>query len=163
MNVRNAAWALARRWRSGVEGLCDRMLWSASTRGKELAGAPGYKLGIETCVEITQAALADGIEDPLAILNAFALSVGAVVIPLPQQLDDYGTTFKCLADAAHEFGVFMAKAAEAMADGKITENELREVEREYGLLMARGQSCLASMRAVHEAGRPVALRDVKAA
>jgi len=65
-------------------------------------------------------------------------------------------TFMCLADAAKEFGAFMAKAAEAVADGQVTANELAAVEKEFGLLIAKGQACLVSLAAIHKAGKPLA-------
>lgn len=163
MNVQTAAWALARRFQSGVEGAALAMECKPDTLRKELTGAPGYKLGVGTCDMLTQAALAAGVADPLAIVNAMAANASALVVPLPQQLDADSTTFKCLADAAVEFGEFMAAVAETVADGRVTANELRGAEMKFGDLLARGQACLGHLNAMHQAAKPAALREVKAA
>jgi hypothetical protein len=163
MNVRNAAWHLARRFPHGIEGAALAVGKNADTLRKELTGVHGYKLGIDDCDALTQKAVAEKVADPLAIVTTMAGNAGALVMLLPQQLDQGGGTFKCLAEAAREFSEFMASVADAQGDGEITANELRKVEREFGELVAKGQQCVARLQAMHEAGVPSHLREVRRA
>lgn len=125
------------------------------TLRKELTGVEGYKWGVDDEELLISLCIAAKVVDPLAPITAAAINAGALVILLPQGLDSGGPTFKCLADAAHEFGVFMTTAADAVADGRVTAHELRDVEQEFGALVAKGQACLGNLSAMHEAGKPV--------
>jgi hypothetical protein len=158
--IRQIAWALARRFEGGVETAAREVGKPYETFRRELAGAAGYKLGADELDVLTQAAVARGIDDPLAIVNRMAQNVGALVLQLPQQVDDGGDTFKCLAEAAQEFGVFMREVAETMADGSVSDNELREVEVECSKLMGKVRACLGNLRAINEAAKPQSLRAV---
>jgi hypothetical protein len=160
MNVTTAAWQLARRFPGGVEAAGPRIGKNSSTFAKELTSVHGYKLGVEDVDALTQVALADGVSDPLAALNAMAANAGALVVMLPRAIDEQGDTFRCLAEAAHEFGTFVAAVGEAVADGNVTANELRGVERKLGELIARGQACVARLQTMHEQAKPAHLRAV---
>lgn len=124
------------------------------TLRKELTGVEGYKWGVDDEELLVALCIAAKVPDSLAPITAGAVNAGALLLPLPQGVDSGSPTFKCLADAAHEFGIFMATAADAVADGRVTANEQREVEREFGALVAKGQAFLGSLSAMHEAGRP---------
>jgi hypothetical protein len=127
------------------------------TLRKELTGVDGYKWGVEDEELLISLCLSAKVPDPLAPITAAAVNAGALLIPLPAgSAGAAGHALKCLADAAREFGVFLAQAAEAVEDGRVTANELRDVEREFGMLVAKGQACLASLAAMHEAGKPAA-------
>jgi hypothetical protein len=160
MNRRDAALHLARRYPGGIEALAPRMGKKPDTLRKELTGVEGYKWGVdeeELMISLCQAA---GVADSIAPITAAAVNAGALVIPLPRELSAQGGSFQCLADAAREFGEFVASVAEAEADGCVTANELRRVERELGELVAKGQGCVARLKAVHEAGKPAHLKAV---
>lgn len=157
MNRRIAALHLARRY-PDWDSLAAHMGKRPDTLRKELTGVEGYKWGVDDEELLISLCLAAKVPDHLAPITAAAVNAGALVIPLPQEQGANGPTFKCLADAAHEFGLFMAEAAESLADGKVTSTELREVERKFGALVAKGQACVGSMSALHEAGKPAYLR-----
>jgi len=70
----------------------------------------------------------------------------------------HGDTFAGLAASAREFGEFVASVAESAADGVITANELARVDRELTEMLAASQQLRATLAAMHEAGKPVALR-----
>lgn len=158
MNRRNAALHLALR-HPDFDSLAAHMGKRSDTLRKELTGVKGYKWGVDDEELLIMLCLAAGVADPLAPLTAGAINASALLIPLPRD-DSGGTTYKCLAEAANEFGGFMSSAADAIADGKVTANELRNVEREFAELVAKGQSCIAQMSALYEAGKPVELRAV---
>lgn len=124
------------------------------TLRKELTGVEGYKWGVDDEELLMSLCVAAKVVDPLAPITAAAVNAGAVLILLPQQLEGSSPTFKCLADAANEFGVFMSTVADSVADSDVTANELREVERKFGTLVSKGQACVLNLSAMHEAGKP---------
>ena len=156
MNRRIAALHLARRY-PDWDSLASHMGKRPDTLRKELTGVEGYKWGVEDEELLISLCLSAKVPDPLAPFTAAAANAGALLIPLPTGSAGAAEhALKCLADAAREFGVFLAKAAEAVADGHVSANELRDVEREFGALVAKGQACLGSLSAMHEAGKPAA-------
>ena len=160
MNRRDAALLLARRYPGGIEAVASRMGKKADTLRKELTGIDGYKWGVDEEELLVHLCHSAKVADPLSPLTASLLNFGAVVLLLPETSDSDSPTFRCLAEAAQEFGSFMASAADALADGKVSANEMRNVEREFGELVSKGQHCLARMAAIHDAGKPAALRPV---
>lgn len=163
MNRRDAALHLARRYPGGIEALAQRMGKHPDTLRKELTAVNGYKWGVDD-EEVSMAmCIAAGVSDPLAPLTAVAANLGVLLVPLPQQLDGDSDTFHCLARAASEFSEFMKTIADAVADGKVTANELRRVEHELGDLVAKGQGCVAALRKMHEEAKPAHLKSVNGA
>lgn len=160
MNRRTAALHLALRY-PDFDSLAAHMGKRSDTLRKELTGVKGYKWGVDEEELLVMLCLAAGVADPLAPLTVGAMNASALIIPLPRD-DLSGTTYKYLAEAAHEFGGFMSSAADAIADGKVTANELRNVERDFSELVAKGQSCVAQMAAIYESGKPSELRAVPA-
>ena len=153
MNRRIAALHLARRF-PDWDSLAAHMGKRPDTLRKLLTGVEGYKWGDDDEELLISLCMAAKVPDHLAPITAAAVNAGALLIPLPHETQGNSPTFKCLADAAHEFGLFMADAAASLADGRVTSTELREVERHFGALVGKGQACVASMSALHEAGKP---------
>ena len=156
MNLRDSARNLARRLHGGIEAWALQSGKNPTSSRHELAGSPGYKFGLDDAELLTQLAIEQHIEDPLQILNTFARNVGAMVFPLPGLYQTDGTTMEDLADAAHEFAQFVSVAAKAPADGRVTANELADVDRELSELIGCAQRVRAGLAAIHEAGKPAA-------
>lgn len=154
MNLRDSARNLARRMQGGIEAWALRVGKNPASARHELAGSGGYKLGLEDAELMTQFAIEQGVADPLQILNTFARNVGAMVIPLPALYQTGGTSMEDLAAAAREFAEFVSVSAQAPADGRVTANELADVDRELSELIGCAQSVRASLAAMHEAGKP---------
>lgn len=162
MNQRIAALHLARRYPC-FDALANLMGKRPDTLRKELAGVEGYKWGVDDQELLIQLCQAAKVTDALAPITAAAANAGALLLLLPAASEDHAPTFKCLADAAQEFGVFMTEVGAAIADGRVTANELKRVEQDFCNLVAKGQACLQNLKALHEGGKPTVLRDVKAA
>ena len=81
----------------------------------------------------------------LRILTALATSMGCMVLQLPDMDADELPAAADVAKVAREFGALMGRVAQTLADGKVTDNELAEVERQSGLLIASMQHLLAGM------------------
>jgi hypothetical protein len=154
MNLIDAARHLGRRFPGGLECLAVRLGKRDSTMRHELAGSDAYKLGLQDAELITQLALEQHVENPLQVLNAFAANCGAVVVPLPGLLSGEGATFEDLAALAKEFAEFVLITSMALADGKVTGNELRDVDREMAELIGCAQRVRADLAAIHDAAKP---------
>lgn len=154
MNLIDSALHLARRFPGGIEALALRMGKRATTMRHELASSDHYKLGLADAEVITLFAVEQRVSNPLAILNTFAATCGAVVVMLPDMPDESCGTFRGLAESAREFSDFVATVADAAADGVVTANELAAVDRELSELVGRVQSVRAGLAAMHEASKP---------
>ena len=154
MNLRDSARNLARRMQGGIEAWALRVGKNPTSARHELAGSGGYKLGLEDAELMTQYAIEQGVSDPLQILNTFARNVGAMVIPLPALYQTGGSSMEDLAAAAREFAEFVAVSAQAPADGRVTANELADVDRELSELIGCAQRVRATLATMHEAGKP---------
>jgi len=158
MSSRDAARRLSSRMQGGNETTAVLMGVTATTWRHQLAGSGGYKLSLDNAELLTQYAIEQHVENPLEILHTFARNVGAMVIPLPDLYATGGTSMEDLAAAAREFAEFVSVAAQAPADGRVTANELADVDRELSELIGCAQRVRASLAAMHEAGKPAAER-----
>lgn len=154
MNLIDAARNLARRFPGGIEAVALRLGKRDSSMRHELAGSDAYKLGLQDAELMTQMAVEQRVDNPLQILNTLAANCGAVVVPLPELHNGAGGTFEDLAATAKEFAEFVAITASAAADGVVTGNELREVDRELSELIGCAQRVRAGMAALHASGQP---------
>jgi hypothetical protein len=159
MNLVDAARHLARRFHGGIETLAVRLGKADSTMRHELSASDAYKLGLQDAELITQYAIEQNVSDPLQILNAFASNCGAMVLPLPGMYRTGGATLQDLSAAAIEFAQFVAVSAKATEDGRVTANELRDVDRELSELIGCAQRVRSTLAAMHEASKPM-LREV---
>lgn len=152
MNTLDAARYLMRAYPGGAESLAPRLDKTPTTLRHEVAGSDKYKLGLVDAEALTQMAIEARVPNPLAILNAFAANCGAMVVALPDMSAVGGSTFEELAGAAKEFAEFVSVAALSAADGQITANELRDIDRELSELVSKVQRVRNGLAAMHEAG-----------
>ena len=150
MNVRDAAYHLVHDYPGGAEALAPRLGKRANSLSAEVTpnpvlgshGRPAAKLGLLEAMAIMQMA------NDHRVLHAMAAELGYLNIPLPQVLDededsDAATAAQRLGDLAREFAEVMGAAVAGLADGRLSDRELRQVEHEWGQLVAQGQSLLA--------------------
>lgn len=165
MRTLDAALHLARRFPNGIEGVAPLLpstdpnkppgsTKSASTLRHELTASGTAKLGLEDAELITMRAIQMRVPDPLAILNAFAGSCGAMVLQLPDSHDGDDITISGLASMAKEVADFMSSVAAAAADNKVNDNELAQVDKELGELIACAQSLRTRLAVLHEKSKP---------
>jgi hypothetical protein len=142
----------------GAASLAPRMGKSSTTLCHEVKPPPSSmaKLGLVDAVKITD------LTGDLRILHAFAEAVGhqAVKVDMPEA--DSDTDFHAdFARFAKETSEALAAVSIAIADKRITENELRACEKEIGDIAPAACSLLARLRAL--AAEQSRIRAVKIA
>ena len=145
--VLDAAFLLVHDYPGGSESLGPRISKSPTTLSHEVKRTGTAKFGLEDAVKVSV------LSGNLGILNAFAAECSCLVLPKPH-VESGMDTFHGLADAAREFSEFIASVADAAADGRVTGNELANVDRELSELVARSQAIRAGLAAIYEAGKP---------
>jgi hypothetical protein len=156
MNTLDSAHQLAREYPGGIEALAPRLGGkSAFTLRHELTRQGTSKLGLLDAEAMTLYAMQVNMANPLRILNAFAQNCGGVVLRMPDQIHGQGgDTLKDLAEAATAFSTFVSSVASSVADGEISANELREVDRRLSALVGHSQAVRERLAAMHEAAKP---------
>lgn len=142
----DAAFALVRAYPGGAVSLAPRIGKAHGTLSGEVAGRPGYKLGLDDAVAISQ------LSGDLRILNAFAAELGCLVLHVPDGQAAGEDVMQRVGAAAKEFGEFLSEVTTDASDGDISLNDMKRIEKEWGDLLAVGQGLLTHLRAMHVAG-----------
>jgi hypothetical protein len=106
------------------------------------------KLGLVDAVEIMELA------DDTTPLQLICARFGGMFVRLPQLNEAHENTMAHTARVAAEFADVLRVVSETMADGRVSANEVREIERQSGELFTAVQRMLTHMQALHEAGKP---------
>lgn len=143
MDVMQAAFNVAEDHRPGrTAGLALAIDKNPTTLSHELKETGGAKLGLLTAVKITK------YTGDLRILLAFAAECGQMCVPLPDGLDI--SADECmvkLSGMSKEFGDVVQEICGSLgSDGKITDNELSQIERESGELIRAINAVLTAVR-----------------
>lgn len=143
---------------SGAESLAPRLGKSSTQLSHEVKPPPGSlaKLGLVDAVKITD------LTGDMRILHAFAEALGhrCVQVSIPE-IDNAGSLLEDVRRFSKEASEAMAAIHQAIADGKLTENEIRRCEKEIADVAPVACSLVARMRSLAaEASR---LRAVKIA
>lgn len=152
MNTLDAALQLARSYPGGIAAMALRLGKSESTLRKELTGSDGYKLGALDLEAMTMHSVSVRQPNALVAAGISASNYGCMLIPLPDadKFADSADVMFGLADMAHEFSDLCHEVSQDIKDGKITDNELKRIDRETGALIAslhRLRERLAEMNA----------------
>lgn len=157
-SVRDAAFRLVRAYPGGATALGPRLGKRGDSLAHEVAGRGFAKLGLEDAVAITV------MSGDLGILNAFAAECDCHVLPLPELVSEVDEldSVRRMGALAKEFSELLGAVADGLADGRISHNEFKRIQKEWGELEAVGQRLLAQITAAHERGIPKHERDGKA-
>lgn len=150
MSVMDAAYNVGADYKDGgAAGLARRCGENPNHFSASLSQTGTAKLGLQTAVKMTV------LSGDLRILQAYADACGQMVVPLPEALD-IGTDdcIQRLGDAAAEFGKVAAETCSALADGKVSANELARFRRLRGSLANALIQLDVALAAKHEAGLP---------
>jgi hypothetical protein len=154
MNPIDAVRLQAKHYPGGVDALAVLVGKSAETLRKELANANGYKLGVNDACTISEACIAARSEHCHAYANAVAVNCGgfvqlAVRDPMAKSL--MSATVGTVSAATD----LLERVTAARADGEISDNERREVERAVTQTIAQLQQVSDQVRREHEASKPL--------
>lgn len=155
MNVRDSVRALVRAYPGGVDAIAPRMGKSPSTLDKELRAAPGFKLGLDDSATVAEMCHDLGMPEARSFVTALAARMDCLVVPLPggvAHCDDQ--CMKAVAEASREMHELMTETLQALADGRVNDNERLRVERAGAELVSAVQALLQLMAARNEAGKP---------
>lgn len=140
---RDAAFNAVHDYPGGAAALAPRLGKNATTLCHELTGQGTAKLGLLDAVKISK------LTGSLAIVQAMCGELGGVFVPLVGSNDAAGV--KGLGVAVREFGEMVGQYAEAIADGRVSANELQSIDREGLQAIASIVDLLNQARASHEA------------
>jgi hypothetical protein len=156
MNIQTAAFNLVYDHAGGATALAPMLGKSSSTLSHEVdPNYPTAKFGLADALKLTL------LTKNHAILNAFAMACHCMVLPLPACPDDSDdNTFKSVTRVAREFAELISEVSEVMADGAVSDNELRRVEREATELVSAIQAVLLALKLRNEASRPKTFQEV---
>lgn len=142
MNTSTAAFHLVHDYPGGAQALAPLLGKNPATLSHEVNPAyPTAKFGLEDAVKATM------LTKDLRILTAFATTCGAMVVSLPDP-SNAPDSMSALAASAREFADLVGRVSDACADGVVTPNELRAVEREAGELVAAVQVVVQHLSAM---------------
>lgn len=147
--------AIARRYPGGVEALAHRLGKSPNTLRHEFAGQGTAKLGAADADAILAVCVAAGVPGALEPLHAQAAAHNAMLLLLPQGEGAQRTgALEDVAACAAEFADFVGAVATAAADGRVSANELDQVDKELAELIARVHNARQHLAQIHEASKP---------
>lgn len=131
MDVLTAAFQLIHAYPGGAVALAPVLGKNPATLSHEVnPNYPTAKFGLDDAVKLSVWTC------DRRIASAFASQVGCMLLPLPQG-DETGTTLEDVAAMAREFADLAAEVSKAVADGKVSANELARVQREAAELVGR--------------------------
>lgn len=140
----------------GRDAVALRRGKSSEVLRKELAGAPGFKLGVVDACAISSMCAEVGSEHATAYANAVASHCGGLVTLQPKSGDDGADLVQRTSVAVKEVAEVMSQVAVRAADGEVSLNDLRVIEKEAAEATAAIQEVTRAARAAYEAGRPAA-------
>jgi hypothetical protein len=152
MNVADACNATVHDYDGGAESLGPRLGKRGTSLSAEVqvrsaaevaamqeAGRTVPKFGVLDAVRVMR------FTGDLRILNAMAVELGCMVVKLPALDDDETPAAADVASVAKGFSDLMGGVVRTLADRRVTDTELAEVEREVGVLVATTQRLLAGL------------------
>lgn len=157
MNILDTVRRQVRSYPGGIEAVALRLDKSASTFDKELRGAPGFKLGADDAAEVSVMCLELGTEHAMAYVTALAARTGFMLVPLPIGVDlAADDCMRAVAETSREAAELIGDVVTALADGKVSDNELAKVDRASGELVAAIQAMRRVMAERNRASKPAA-------
>ena len=146
MNVLDAAYLTGQDYPGGTEALAMRV--GRPNLSDELnPGRPKAKLGLQTAVDMQV------FSGDFRVLMAMAVTLRHYPpVPMPDEVDGQaGPCMRTLAKVAQDFSSLMGEVTKDLADGQVSDNELKRVERAWLKLMQTGQHLLRELGGMNAA------------
>lgn len=141
LDVGDAAYHAAHDFPGGVPALAQRMAMSANTLA--------HKVGLNNTTHhltLREAVKLQEVTGDARVLHAMASALGYTCISL--RSDAGHTTLEQVMHMAKEFGDVLGSVNDAVADGRVTPNEMQDCERQASELMASINAVLVAVRAM---------------
>lgn len=153
MNITDALYRAAHDYPGGIEALAVRMRISPSSLAHKVS--PNYPGAHCSPGEMAQICEFTSDHSPL---QALAGQLGYQLLPIVQQGEVDSEFTLRLARTVKEFGEFISEISTDLADGKVTDNELKRIERELADMVAASQALYAVAARINSAAKPAHLR-----
>lgn len=139
MSVRDALYHTVHDYDGGAEALAQRLGKRGTSLCHEVRPPAGSaaKAGVEDAMRIME------ITGDFRALHAMNARLGHIAMPLPNLDGAPESTITHLAAMSKEFNDVVQAAAVSAADGVISDNELNQVQRQIGELVAASQALLS--------------------
>lgn len=149
MDVLTAAFNVAHDFEGGVVALAPRMGKNPTSLNQEVGRVGMAKLGLNDAVKMTL------VTQDFRILDAYNLVCGRMSVPLPELLDlQNDDCMRALAETSREFGELCSEVCKSLNDGTINDNELKDIQREAGHMIATLNGLVAAVTARNREGKP---------
>lgn len=156
MNATDAIRLMSAHYPGGVTALAVLCGKSGETLRKEIAGAPGYKLGVADACTISEACIRAGSDHCNAYANAVAVNSGGFIQLEVRDMDQPANIHGEAASLMRECAEVASAIAEGMKDGTLSPNDIKRTEKEVRELLEQIQRLQAAVTA--EANRVPHLR-----
>lgn len=139
-DLQAAAFNVVADYPGGATALAPLIGKASSTLSHEVdMRCPTAKLGLHDAGKLTL------VTGDLRIVHAFCALAGGRFEPLPRAAEapEHAHPLAAVGHMAHQFAELVSEASRALADGRVTGNELRSIQREAGDLLAALNQLLA--------------------
>jgi hypothetical protein len=156
MDVMTAAFALVHDYPGGAVALAPVIGKNPATLSHEVnPNYPTAKLGLDDAVKLSV------WTQDRRIASAFASQVGCMLLPLPATEREC-SGIEALTTMAREFAELIAEAGAALADNRVTPNEIARIQEEAAQLVASVETTLHKLTAMAAAGSKPARKAANA-
>jgi hypothetical protein len=153
MNITDALYRAVHAYPGGAESLAPRMRISASSLSQKVSPTyPGAH-----CSPDEMAAIMDLTGDHGA-LHALSARMGYMLLAAPEVAMGGEVFAERLATSVREFAEFIGTVTKDLADGQVSDNELREIERELLDMISAAQALHALAARLNQQRRPAPVR-----
>lgn len=154
MTETDALRLMVKHFPGGLEVMALRLGKTVETLRKELAGAPGFKLGLVTAMMISELCIEANSEHCRTFVNVVAASGGGFVrLPVVEMTDPLCVQ-KSMSAVVREMSDVTVATLEGDADDSISDNELKRAVREISEAHEALQKLERSLIAKNAAGKP---------
>jgi hypothetical protein len=155
MNLLDTVRRQVRNYPGGIDVVALRLGKSVSTLEKELRGAPGFKLGAEDAAEISAMCMEVRSEHAGAYATALAARMNCMLVPMPLEAEVRDSEcYRAACEVSRQAASHLSEVLAALADGRITDNELLVVDRARGQYFAADHMCRRMLGELNRAGKP---------
>lgn len=148
MNTADAIKLIVKSAPGGLEVVAARIGKNAETLRKELSGKDQkFKLGETTVQMISEMAIEEAWPNCFAYVNAVAANSGGfIALPVREQGALKQDLRADMAQLLKECSDAVLALTTALADDAVSDNELRDIQREVGELLSKSQDVLRGAR-----------------